>query len=276
MKKIKIELEKERFENKELITINESLIAKIIELEKSMAALTLGNTKLQDSLTLLDSKFITLQKKLQELDETKSNNDSKNTLLIKSLKDKLLELEKSKNLIEKNLSLKIDKLEKDKIDLEERIRRNNIKALESSKLSKQYEDITLLYDKQLIEFGKMRDKISKYDIDIMNYEKNLNLCSIKLNTCSTDLKTCNDELEIYKEKYESFVIQKDLLDENKRLKEEILELKSRSNFNNEISGDDIIILDSSLLSKNTKQNTKSKIIVDNDAYSQFLKKNKRV
>jgi chromosome segregation ATPase len=276
LKKIKIELEKERFENKELITINESLIAKIIELEKSMAALTLGNTKLQDSLTLLDSKFITLQKKLQELDETKSNNDSKNTLLIKSLKDKLLELEKSKNLIEKNLSLKIDKLEKDKIDLEERIRRNNIKALESSKLSKQYEDITLLYDKQLIEFGKMRDKISKYDIDIMNYEKNLNLCSIKLNTCSTDLKTCNDELEIYKEKYESFVIQKDLLDENKRLKEEILELKSRSNFNNEISGDDIIILDSSLLSKNTKQNTKSKIIVDNDAYSQFLKKNKRV
>jgi chromosome segregation ATPase len=276
LKKIKIELEKERFENKELITINESLIAKIIELEKSMAALTLGNTKLQDSLTLLDSKFITLQKKLQELDETKSNNDSKNTLLIKSLKDKLLELEKSKNLIEKNLSLKIDKLEKDKIDLEERIRRNNIKALESSKLSKQYEDITLLYDKQLIEFGKMRDKISKYDIDIMNYEKKLNLCSIKLNTCSTDLKTCNDELEIYKEKYESFVIQKDLLDENKRLKEEILELKSRSNFNNEISGDDIIILDSSLLSKNTKQNTKSKIIVDNDAYSQFLKKNKRV
>ena len=57
-----------------------------------------------------------------------------NNLIIKKI-------EESKDTIEKNLSLKIDMLEKDKIELENRIRLSNIKALDSSKLYKKYEDI---------------------------------------------------------------------------------------------------------------------------------------
>ena len=51
-------------------------------------------------------------------------------------------------------------VEIDKNEIERRFKLNNtIKALGSSKLSKQYEDISILYEKQLLEFGKMRKEI---------------------------------------------------------------------------------------------------------------------
>ena len=279
LEQIKKELEIERMKNQDLEVKNDLLIKKNIVLEGSIAQLQAGNTDLQGRFTLLDTRFKKLQTDLESLNKTKPNDEMENTSAISSLRDQLKKLEESKNTIEIALSSKIETLENDKAELENRITLSNIKALDSSKLYKQYENISSLYDKQLIEFGKMRGHISKYNIDILKYEKDLNMCSIKLNTCSTDLKTCNDELESYKKKYESIIVQKELIDENKRLKEEIAELKSKSTTTstNEFMGDEIIILDSSLLlSKNTKQNTKSKIIVDNDAYSKFVKKNKRM
>ena len=262
LNKIKQDLENEINKNKGLTTVNTELVNKINTLENSIIALTSENTSLKDSLRLLNSKFKTLEDKFNSLNKNNSKDKKKYDILLKDLK----KLKESKDVIEKNLSLKIDQLEIDKNELERRFKLNNtIKALGSSKLSKQYEDISILYEKQLLEFGKMQARIVQYDIDIKKYIRELNSCRTDLASCETKLNECNANNN-----------NEELLNENQRLKEEINILKSKSTSNNEFIGDEIIILDSSLLSINTKQNTKSKIIVDNDAYSMFLKKNKRI
>lgn len=263
LNKIKQDLENEINKNKGLTAVNTALVNKISTLEKSIIALTSENTSLKDSLRLLNSKFKNLENKFNSLNKNNSKDKEKYDILLKNLK----KLKESKDVIEKNLSLKIDQLEIDKNELERRFKLNNaIKALGSSKLSKQYEDISILYEKQLLEFGKMQARIVQYDIDIKKYIRELDSCRTDLASCETKLNECNANN-----------INKELISENQRLKEEINILKSKSTSNNEFIGDEIIILDSSLLlSKNTKQNEKSKIIVDNDKYSKFIKKNKRM
>jgi chromosome segregation ATPase len=242
--KLRVEISK----NKNSTIEKKQLSEKNIRLEQDIELLRVNNDTLSKSIQALnielDRIILELANKNTEIIKDKATNVSLTTVL----ESQIQELTKAKDKIERSLKEEIEILKKDKEGLLQQIANFNIQSHE-----KKYNDLLIIYDKRIEESKEMLTS--------------LQTCKTDLTACETKLKECNANNN-----------NKELINENQRLKEEISILKSKpTTSNNEFLGDEIIILDSSLLlSKNTKQNEKSKIIINNDAYSKFIKKNKRM
>jgi chromosome segregation ATPase len=242
--KLRVEISKNKSSNID----NKQLSEKNIKLEQDIELLRVDNDTLSKSIQSLNIELARIKLDLSNKNTEIIKDKETNVSLTKVLESQIKELTEAKDKIERSLKKEIEMLKNDKKGLLQQIVNFNIQSHE-----KKYNDLLLIYDKRIEESKEMLTS--------------LQTCKTDLTACETKLKECNANNN-----------NKELINENRRLKEEISILKSKpTTSNNEFLGDEIIILDSSLLlSKNTKQNEKSKLIIDNDAYSKFIKKNRRM
>ena len=213
---------------------------------------------------MLEIELDSIKNDLVNLNKSKNNNDKTDTISITFLRHKIKQLEEIKKQIEIKLNKEIEDVKDYKIKLENEIKTNELKSIE-------YTKILNLYNDQTLELNKLKDTLQECNDNIIKYVNDISMCSNKLNICSNDLQQCKADLG-----NKEIIVQKELREENEKLKKEIINLKSNVNIIPQYANDEIIVIDSNSLAKNTKLNTISKLINTNDDYSNFLKKNKRI